>query len=67
MSLKYFHIVFMTIASIMTIANGYLFYIEWRSYNETKYLVLTILAVIFCVALILYNNYFLKKMSTLDD
>ena len=57
----------MTIASIMTIANGYLFYIEWRSYNETKYLVLTILAVVFCVALILYNNYFLKKMSTLDD
>ena len=57
----------MTIASIMTIANGYLFYIEWRSYNETKYLVLTIFAVIFCVALILYNNYFLKKMSTLDD
>tara|TARA_Y100001935_G_C17104080_1_gene407424 strand:+ start:483 stop:656 length:174 start_codon:yes stop_codon:yes gene_type:complete len=57
----------MTIASLMTIANGYLFFLEWKSYNETKYLILTILAVIFCVVLIFYNNYFLKKISNLDD
>ena len=35
---------------------------------ETKsLLILTILAVVFCIALIFYNNYFLKKISTIDD
>ena len=66
MSLKSFHMVFITIVSLVTIFTGYLFYSEWSAYNETRYLILTILSIFFCVALIFYSKWFLKEISKIN-
>ena len=66
MSLKSFHILFITIVSFVALFIGYLFYNEWVLYNETKYLILTILSIIFCIGLILYNKWFYKKISKIN-
>jgi len=66
MSLKSFHILFITIVSLATVFVGYLFYNEWVSYNETRYLVFTVLSVIFCLVLIYYNKWFYKEISKIN-
>ena len=66
MSLKSFHILFITIVSLTTIFVSYLFYSEWAAYNETKYLIFTILSLIFCVGLIFYSQWFLKEISKIN-
>mgnify|MGYP006992714035 CR=1 FL=1 len=66
MSLKSFHILFITIVSLTTIFVSYLFYSEWVAYNETKYLIFTILSLIFCVGLIFYSQWFLKEISKIN-
>ena len=66
MSLKSFHILFITIVSLATIFVSYLFYSEWAAYNETKYLIFTILSLIFCVGFIFYSQWFLKEISKIN-
>jgi len=66
MSLKSFHIIFITIVSLATIFVGYLFYSEWSAYNETRYLIFTVLSVIFCIGLIVYSKWFLKEISKIN-
>ena len=66
MSLKSFHILFITIVSLATIFVGYLFYNEWSLYNETKYLVLTLMSVIFCIGLLYYSQWFYKEISKIN-
>ena len=66
MSLKSFHIIFITIVSLATIFVGYLFYNEWAAYNETRYLIFTVLSVIFCIGLIVYSKWFLKEISKIN-
>ena len=66
MSLKSFHIIFITIVSLATIFIGYLFYNEWSLYSETKYLVFTLLSIIFCLTMIFYSKWFLKEISKIN-
>ena len=66
MSLKSFHMIFIMIVSLATIFIGYLFYNEWAAYNETKYLIFTVLSIIFCVGLIIYSKWFLKEISDIN-
>ena len=66
MSLKSFHIIFITIVSLVTIFIGYLFYNEWAHYNETKYLVFTLLSIVFCIGLIFYSKWFYKEISKIN-
>ena len=66
MSLKAFHILFITIVSLVTIVVSYLFYNEWSLYNETRYLVFSLLSVKFCIGLIFYSKWFLKEISKIN-
>ena len=66
MSLKSFHILFITIVALATIFVGYLFYSEWAAYNETKYLIFTLLSLVFCIGLIFYSKWFVKEMSKIN-
>ena len=66
MSLKSFHILFITIVSLVSILVSYLFYSEWSAYNETKYLIYTILSVFFCIGLIYYSKWYLKEISKIN-
>jgi len=66
MSLKSFHMIFITIVSLANIFIGYLFYNEWVAYQETRYLIFSMLSIIFCIGLIFYSKWFLKEISKIN-
>ena len=66
MSLKSFHILFITISSLFTIFFGYWCYSEWSAYDDSKYLFFTCISIILSISLIIYGKLFLKKINNLD-
>ena len=66
MSLKSFHLIFITIVSLITVFFGYWCYNEWSLYNDAKYIILSILSIIFCIGLIFYSKWFLKEISRIN-
>ena len=66
MSLKSFHLIFITIVSLFTIFFGYWCYNEWSLYNEIKYIIFSILSIFLCVGLMIYSKWFLKEISKIN-
>ncbi len=66
MSLKSFHIIFILISSIILIAFGYWCFREWQLYNQTIYLIYSVLGILLCLGLGIYSKWFLKEISNLN-
>ncbi len=66
MSLKSFHIIFILISSIILVAFGYWCYREWQLYNQTIYLIYSIIGILSCLGLGIYSKWFIKEISNLN-
>ena len=63
MSLKSFHIIFIFISSLFGIFFGYWCYKEWLLYNDTMYLIYSLVGITICISLGFYSKWFLKEIS----
>lgn len=67
MSLKAFHILFITLSTLLAFGFGIWSLKSYSADNDTKLMVLGIASFIVAVALIVYGVRFLQKLKTLDS
>ena len=65
MSLRMFHIIFVTISSLLMIYLGGWAYMMWNYYADSAYLSYLFLSIISLIILILYGNKFIKKYKNI--
>lgn len=65
MSLKAFHIVFITVSTLLSFGVGGWAYKSWQQSGALVDLIYGICAVVSGVILIAYGNYFLKKLRNI--
>ncbi len=63
MSLKAFHIVFVTVSSIFALGFGVWAIRQYNSSGEVSSLVVGILALVGAVSMVIYGRWFWKKLS----
>ena len=66
MSLKSFHIIFLLISSLFAIFFGFWSYREWVLYEDSVYLLYSLIGIILCVFLFFYGKWFLKEISEIN-
>ena len=66
MSLKSFHIIFILISSLFAIFFGFWFYREWVLYENSVYLLYSLIGIILCICLFFYGKWFLKEISEIN-
>jgi uncharacterized membrane protein YidH (DUF202 family) len=67
MSLKFFHIVFVTLASVLSFVIGGWSLHRYSTHSETLYLVMGLTTVGLGLGLIVYGFWFWRKITTLDE
>ena len=65
MSLRFFHVLFIAVSSLMSIGVGVWAIGAWRADGATAWLWMAVLAFVCGAALVLYGNRFLQKTRTL--
>ena len=66
MSLKSFHIIFILISSLFAIFFGFWYYREWILYENSVYLLYSLIGIILCICLFFYGKWFLKEISEIN-
>lgn len=66
MSLKAFHLVFITLSSLMTVGVGGWAWLAWSREGGLSLLGLGIFCAVGLVALLAYGRYFLKKLKSIS-
>ena len=65
MSLKSFHIIFISISLLFTIYFSYWSYKHWMNFSDSSYLVYLFLSVISFLVLVGYSKIFMKKIKSI--
>ena len=66
MSLKSFHIIFLLISSLFAVFFGLWCYREWILYENSVYLLYSLIGIILCLCLFFYGKWFLKEVSEIN-
>jgi hypothetical protein len=61
MSLRMFHIIFVSISSLLMIYFGTWAYMMWDYYADTAYLSYLLISIVSLIILVLYGQKFIKK------
>jgi len=65
MSLRMFHIIFVSVSSLLMIYIGVWAYIMWDYYADSAYLSYLIFSIISLIILVLYGQKFIKKYKNI--
>jgi hypothetical protein len=65
MSLKSFHIIFVSISLLFAIYFSYWSYKHWMNFSDTSYLVYLFLSIISFLVLFVYSRIFIKKFKSI--
>ena len=65
MSLRMFHIIFVSVSSLLMIYIGIWAYIMWDYYADTVYLSYLLLSILSLIILVLYGQKFIKKYKNI--
>lgn len=67
MSLKTFHLIFITASSALALGCGIWWITDFFSSSNVRHLISGLLAIAVAVALVFYERYFLKKLKSKGD
>mgnify|MGYP003968054389 CR=1 FL=1 len=65
MSLKSFHIIFISVTLLFTVYFSYWSYIHWMNFNDSSYIVYLLLSTISFLLLSVYSKKFIKKFKSI--
>ena len=67
MSLRMFHIIFVTISSLLMVYVGAWAYMMWNYYADSSYLSYLFLSIISLIVLLVYGQKFIKKYKNIEN
>ena len=65
MSLRMFHIIFVSVSSLLMVYIGTWAYIMWDHYADSAYLSYLLLSIVSLIILLLYGKKFIKKYKNI--